>query len=60
MEWIQLSEKVSMYVPIFFSLIKHTPFFSFHLCTYNDDGKSHCGGDSGGPLVMVDAHNDGR
>ena len=29
-------------------------FDSFHLCTYNNGGKSHCGGNAGGPLVMVD------
>ena len=33
---------------------------SFHLCTYDKTGHSHCGGDSGGPLVMVDEHNAGR
>ena len=35
-------------------------FDSFHLCTYNNNGKSHCGGDAGGPLVMVDDQNYGR
>ena len=37
-----------------------TLFDSFHLCTYNKDGNSHCPGDSGGPLVVVDDQNYGR
>ena len=35
-------------------------FDSFHLCTFNKDGKSHCPGNAGGPLVMVDDQNYGR
>ena len=29
-------------------------FFSFHLCTDPDQGKSHCKGDSGGALFKIE------
>ena len=39
--------------------IKFTSF-SFHLCTYSKDLRSHCSGDSGGPLTLVDWQNEAR
>ena len=51
--WLQISEKVDIDNHILEpKIINYIP--SFHLCTYDEEGRSHCGGDSGGPLMMVD------